>query len=58
MRFHYVHRQECLCYVMKSGFGGADTLVCVPNYYRSDGFRIFIAQPRHEHNRAEPAILQ
>jgi hypothetical protein len=29
--FIYPHRQECLCYGMKSGFGGTDIPVCVPN---------------------------
>ncbi len=28
---NYLHRQECLCYGIQSGFGSTDILVCVPS---------------------------
>ena len=35
---NYLHRQECLCYGIKSGFGSTDIPVCVPRYYRPDAY--------------------
>lgn len=45
----YRHRQECLRYSIKPGFGGTDILVCVPNI--TVHLQHYDLHTRHIHNK-------